>query len=238
MATSQSNSYNKTRDELIRSACELVGIAVKGEPLDPTVVSVAEGAFNNIVQSWKSYGLHLWKKGSASVTMVAGTAKYTLAPTLGAGTEKPMRLYSVDLTDSDGNQTPLTRLSHQEYNDLSNLTTAGNPVNFYFEPQRTTSVMYVWPVPNATTVADYTLNYTYQQPLQDHDVGTEDVDFPTEWYRALTYTLAYDLGFRYGIDLNTHQMLGIQAQDSLDLALSYDVEDTSLHIHPDTRGYC
>lgn len=237
MATSLTDDFSLTRDEIIRAAFETIGVAVTNEPLNPDDVQVGNIALNVLATSWKSIGLQLWKKGDASETLVASQAAYPLTPTLGSATEKPMRIYSMDITDSDGNQIPVNRLSHQEYNDLPNLTTTGTPISFYFEPSRTTSTVYLWPVPDATAAATYTLNYTYQQPIQDMSLGTQDVDFPNEWYRALILNLALDLAPKYGLDRLERIDIKRQAVEALDLARDYDVEDTSIFFKPEGYRY-
>lgn len=230
MATSLTDDFNLTRDQIIRAAFESIGVAVTNEPLDPDDVQVGNIALNALAMAWKGFGLHLWKRGRASLTLVAGTSSYALIPTLGSGTEKPMRLLSVDREDSNGDTISMTTLSLQEYEALPNKTTTGVPIDYYFEPSRTTSTMYVWPVPSATEAAEYTIEYVYQAPIQDMSVGTNDVDFPNEWYRALILNLAVDLAPKYGLEINARRMLELQAADALDLAKDYDVEDTSIFL--------
>ncbi len=236
MATSLTDDYSLTRDQIIRSAFETIGVASANEPLDPVDIATAKVSFNALAMSWKAHGLQLWKRGRASVTLVASTYSYELTPTLGSGTEKPMRLLEVNRKDTDGNEIDLTRMSLKEYESLPNKTTTGVPTNFYFEPSRLTSILFVWPAPSATEAAEYTIEYIYQAPIQDMNSGTEDVDFPNEWYRALILNLAVDLAPKYGLALAQQELLSIQAMDALDLAKDYDVEDTSWFIMPDMRG--
>lgn len=235
MATSLTASYNLSRDQIIRAAFESIGVAVTNEPLDPDDVEVAQVALNALAMSWKSYGLTLWKRGQASITpLVLGQASYSLAPTLGTGTEKPVKMVDVTYKNTaTGNETPMTRLSFAEYDRLPNKAQQGTPVQFYFEPQRTGSIMKIWPTADANAVSNLTIEYTYQQPIQDMTSGTEDVDFPNEWYRALILNLAIDLAPKFGLERDERVLLQTQAEDALQLALNFDVEDASLYIQAD-----
>ena len=237
MALSLTDDYNLTRDQIIRAAFETIGVAVSNEPLEAEDVAVGKVAFNALAMSWKNYGLMLWKRGTATITpLVLSQASYTLAPTLGTGSEKPMKMISVSYKDSDGNETPMTRLSYREYDDLPNKTQTGTPTQYYFEPQRTGSILKIWPTADANAVSNLTIEYTYQQPIQSMADGTDDVDFPSEWYRALILNLAVDLAPKYDYGIRERQLLEAQALDALDLAKNFDVEDASLYLSPD-EGY-
>jgi len=236
MTLSLTDNFNLTRDELIRAAFEDINVAVTNEPLDPDDIQVAQIALNVLVTSWKAHGLQLWKRGRASLTLVASDYDYDLTPTLGAGTEKPMRLLTVNRKYTDGTETDMNKLSLQEYENLPNKTTEGTPVNYYFEPGRLTSTLYVWPAPNATAATEYTIEYVYQQPLQDMDIGTEEIDFPNEWYQAVELALAHALDRKYRtLNHIDRGMLRKDAEKALQLALDYDNEDASLMIQPNNE---
>ena len=230
MATSSTDDYYLTRDQLIRSAFEIIGVAVANEPLSAEDNAVGVVALNAMCFSWMTYGLHLWKRGRSSVTLVANTYSYSLAPTLGSGTEKVMRILECNRVDSNNNTIDLNRLSLQEYENLPNPSSTGIPIHYYFEPTRTASTLYIWPAPDSTAAAEYTIDYVYQKPIED----MEDVDFPKEWYDAIITNLAYKLAPRYGIDINHLYLLRKDAQETLAMALSYDQEDTSIFIKPRT----
>ena len=115
MALSLTDDFNLSRDQIIRASFESIGIAVTNEPLDPDDIQVAKVALNALAMSWKAYGMVLWKRGVDSITPTEGTTSYTLAPTLGSGTEKPMKITTVNYKQtSSETEVPMTRLSHRE----------------------------------------------------------------------------------------------------------------------------
>lgn len=236
MALSQTASYSLTRDQIIRSAFEVVCEASANEPIEAEDLAVAGVILNALSLSWKAHGLQLWKRSSASLTLVAATSSYSLTPTLGSTTEKPMRVLFVNRKEtSSGIETPINKLSREEYEALPNKTETGTPVSYYFSPERTTSTMYLWLTPGTTEASDFTIEYVYTAPIQDMDVGTEEVDYPNEWYRALILNLAYDMSGRYGMDTAERRLLREDAEAALELAKDYDVEDTSIYFRPNSK---
>jgi len=243
MALSGTDDYSLSRDQIIRAAFENIGVAIANEPLEAEDVAVGALALNALSLSWKAHGLQLWKRGRYTISdtttpaLTASTNQYELGGTAGDFLIKPMRLIEVSRrTASDNNETDLNKLSLEEWEALPNKTTTGIPVSYYYEPQRLVGQLYLWPAPNATFASDYEIDIIYQAPIQDMDVGTEEVDYPNEWYRALIYALAVDLAPKYGLDRKERELLIVQANAALALAMSYDTEDVSSFFSPNNKG--
>lgn len=229
-------TYRNTRDTAIRMAYEEIGVAIEGESLEPEYINVAQRVLNTMLKAWQAYPIQLWKRKTYNLTLVAGTASYTL----GTGTvgEKVMRVLEVERKDTDSISVPLNPLSLNEYRALSNKTTTGTPVNYYFTPNVTDATITVWPVPDATAAAEYTIDITYIAPIDDVNAGTDNFDYPSEWEEAIVLNLAMRLSRRYGgLTPTERAYLKQDASDALDLALSYDTEDVSILIQPDLQGY-
>lgn len=77
MATSNSVNFSLARNELIREAYSLIGIAVDGEPLESDDIDKAARKLNIMLKAWMAYGIKLWKRNSQSLTLVAGQNSYT-----------------------------------------------------------------------------------------------------------------------------------------------------------------
>jgi len=235
MATSGSVDFSLNRNEIIQDAAEEIGIAIDGEALDAAVISVAKRVLNRMVKAWVAYGLNLWKRDTKSITLVASTNTYTLGPTgTVASSARPLRIINCERKDTDNITTPMTFMELSEYEDLSNKETTGTPVNFYYSPDLPDGTLKVWPTPDAAAAAEYTVEIIYHAPFEDFDASTDDPDFPQEWLEALVYGLALRLAPKYG-SLTPYEMNNLRkmAEDSLNLALSWDVEDGSVWLHPD-----
>ena len=78
MSVSNSSNFTVNRDELIRSAFEMVGVSVVGEDLDPGDVSKANITLNMMLKAFQQHGLQVWKRETVSIAFVESQASYTL----------------------------------------------------------------------------------------------------------------------------------------------------------------
>jgi hypothetical protein len=120
-------------------------------------------------------------------------------------------------------------LTRQEYNQLGNKTSSGVPVQLYYNPLLTYGEINVFPVPDATVAAAYTVKFVYQRPFEDFLISADNPDFPQEWLEALKYGLAVRLAPEYGLPVQERQLLGQEAKAAKDLALSYGTEEGSVY---------
>jgi len=77
MALSNSSNYTLNGTELITSAFELIGIASAGEPLEPEDSATALVTLNLMLKAL-SQKLNIWKRKTASITLVADQVTYTI----------------------------------------------------------------------------------------------------------------------------------------------------------------
>jgi hypothetical protein len=90
----------------------------------------------------------------------------------------------------------MTKISRQEYVNLSLKTSQGVPSLFYYDPQITNGVLYVW---QTASVVTSTLKMTVRTPVQDFVNTTDNPHFPVEWADALHYNLAARLAPVFGV---------------------------------------
>lgn len=127
---------------------------------------------------------------------------------------------------------PLIRLSRTDFFTLSDKDTSGIPVNFYYDPQLTNTVLHVWPTANATFAKNSTLQLLIKKPFDDMDNANDDFEFPQEWYEAIVYGLAERIAPMIGYPIPDRQLLKMEAGAYLDLALSFDHEQTDVTFVP------
>jgi len=123
---------------------------------------------------------------------------------------------------------PVIRLSRTDYYTLSDKDTEGTIVNFYYDPQLTDSVLYVWPTADSNFANNYTLELLIKKPFDDLDSATDDFEFPQEWYEAIVYGLAERIAPMIGYPIQDRQLLKVEARQYLDLALTFDHEHTNI----------
>ncbi len=129
---------------------------------------------------------------------------------------------------------PLIRLSRNDFFTLSDKNTEGTPVNFYYDPQLTSTILHVWPVAGDIFSKNSVLIANIKKPFDDMDTATDTLEFPQEWYEAIVYGLAERLAPMIGYPLPDRQVLKMEAREYLDLALSFDHEQTDVTFVIDT----
>lgn len=232
MATSGSYDYSQNRDDIIKRALRLLGVLAQGE--NPTTDQVTEAAIalNGLVKAWQADGMPLWSIKQLTVPLVADTREYTLS------TPKPLKIYQAWNHNTISNvDIPMRLITKEEYNRLGNKTSSGTPIQFYYNPQRDSGVLSIFPVPTATEVAQQEIELVYQAPFEDFDTSINTPDFPQEWYDAVTYGLATRLAPEYGVPAATRKLLWQEMTLIKQDALNFGLEEGSLFFGVERRGY-
>jgi hypothetical protein len=123
---------------------------------------------------------------------------------------------------------PLIRLSRTDFFTLSDKDTLGTPVNYYYDPQLTSSVLHVWPTAGNIFTSNSVFIANIKKPFDDLDNASDDFEFPQEWFEALVYGLAERIAPMIGYPLQDRQILKMESAQALDLALSFDHEQTDV----------
>lgn len=188
MATSASTDFNRTAADIVNKAMRLCGVKGQGSALSAAEMEDGLEALNLMLKTW-STNRRLSLLAEGTITPLLATASYALSA-------KALRVLSVRRRVS-GNDVPLIELSREEYYDLPTKAATGTPNSFYYDPQRTTGTVYLWPTPDAGFVANGSLRYTYRRVIEDIDAQGNDLDLPQEWFEAIAYNLADRLGDEY-----------------------------------------
>jgi hypothetical protein len=108
--------------------------------------------------------------------------------------ERPVELLTSLLRDSNGTDTPMTRMTVEVYEALPTKTQPGNtqdPTAFYFEPRRspTPHSRYYIDCAGAQDVTKYQ-HIVYLREAQNFDNPGDAPEFPQEWFGHLCWTLS------------------------------------------------
>lgn len=237
MATSGSTDFTLNRNQIIRQAYEIIGVAVDGEALNGDDIDVAQRALNVMIKAWMAHGLNLWLRDTQSIPLVQGQASYTLGPTGDVVMVRPKRILEMNRkTTSDGHEINMVPLSRNEYEFLPNKSTQGTPVQYNYNPTLTNGTLYVWPTATATEATNLTLEIVYETEVEDLDSSLDNVDFPPEWIEAIIYNLAVRLAPINSLDIKERSFLRAEAKEMLDLVLNFDTENESMFIQPNYRS--
>ena len=232
MTIASTYGFSVNRDSLITGALRLCGVIAQGDTPTATQVTEAAEALNYLVKSWQADGMPIWATTTYVVTPVAGTASYVLT---GA---KPLKILQAWNRQTSSNvDIPMRILTRQEYNILGNKSTTGNPIQLYFEPNRDTTTVYLFPTPDSSSAAANTIHIVAQRSYADFDAATDTPDFPQEWYEAVKYGLACRLAGDYGLNLQDRRQLLAEAKELKDNALMSSGESGSIYFGVETRNW-
>ena len=223
MATSGSVDFNLDARQIITEAFQTAKIIAAGETPSGDEMDDGERKLNLLLKTWSAKE-HLWIRTEGSQALTASTASYAIT---GA-----RRMLSVRRRTSSID-TPMNELAREEYYDLPTKSATGVPVSWYFDPQRATRTLYVWPTATTAIATSTVLHFTYLRVIEDIDDLANDADVPQEWFEALIYSLAARLAFAYGSD--TFQGLTAIAGGLVADLASQDQEPVSVYFQPGRR---
>lgn len=208
MATTDTDTVREICTDALREA----GIVAIDEESTADEIDVALRHLNRMLKAWQNRGYNLWTVTGMSETATT-SASYTLDPV------RPHSIVNVRWKNTSGSEIPMTQVTRDEYDSIPNKSSAGTPVQWYFDRQREAAELYVWPVPSAVTTE--TLEITYNREIED--MGLNDApDVPGEWYEAVLLNLALRLCNPFGVEPPT--MLPLLAGEALKNALADDRE--------------
>lgn len=232
MSTSGTYDYTITRDQLIYGALRLAGVIAQGETPSASQVSDAATTLNMLVKAWMADGMPLWAIRTVTITPVANQNTYTYnTPKL----LKPLQAWNRQTASQV--DIPMRMISRQEYNILGNKSTTGNPIQLFFNPDRDSTEIKLFPTPDSNAAAQNVIYIVAQVPYQDFNSATDTPDFPQEWYEAIKYGLAVRLAGEYNIDIETRRVLQQEAAAIKQEALSFGTEENSLYFQRDWRSW-
>lgn len=189
MATSGTYAFTLDIADLVEEAYELIGSEVR----TGYDYRTARRSIDMLLLEWQNRGLNLWTVESASQTLTAGQASYTLSA-------EKLDIIDALLRTNAGNASSQTdlymeRVSLNDYARQTNKLTQGRPTQFWVDHKDTAITVTVWPVPDSTTT--YTMFYYYMKRIEDSGVpGSNNIDVPVRYLPALTAGLAYKLAMK------------------------------------------
>ena len=140
---------------------------------------------------------------------------------------RPLKIVSVR-RENAGTETEVPIISRDEYFRLTQKSNSSTITQVYYDPSRSTGVLYVW---NPSDNVDDTLKFTYYRPIYDIDNVTNDADFPQEWTETLKYNLAVRIAPEFGVEPS--RIVLAMATDLYYKLLTWDNEDNSIYFQPE-----
>lgn len=241
--------FYPTATQVITDALRALAVVDPESTVAPSSTESTNGlrALNYLVTSWQALGLQVWCHKQVNYTLSLANS-YTIGPSGATITAaRPLKIVQAWLRDTstDPVDIPIDIISRDEYNLLSVKTSEGPPVKLFYDPEydrdasnngaNAKGKIYVWPQPDATVVTNYDLYIISQRPIQDFNATSDTLDFPQEWFNAIKWNLAYQLSFEYGTVVEKQDRIRKLAEDTLNLAMSWDTDQASIKFQPENR---
>ena len=194
MAVSNSTDFSLTASDLVERAYRKAGIFAEEEPMPATDLQNGLVEMNIMLKAWQADGVKYWLNTEGTLALVQSKGSYSFASG-GDFTTVPFDMMDMRIT-RNSNEIPMFELSREDYFAIPNKTTEGYPTQWFYDRQRDSGTLYVWPVPDTATG---TLNFTYLRTIMDMDESADNMDLPQEWYDAVIYNLAERLVIDNGL---------------------------------------
>ena len=221
MATSGTTAFNMDFTEIAEEAWERAGREMRsGYDL-----RTARRSMNLMTIEWQNRGLNLWTIDEGTVSLVSGTAQYSLPADTVDLLEQVIR------TGSGTTQQDLTinRISVSTYASIPNKTTTGRPIQFWIERLVDAPRINIWPVPDSN---DYTFKYWRMRRIEDAGSGVQTADMPFRFLPCLVAGLAYHIAMKVPELAQRVQMLKAAYEEEFDRAASEDRVKTNARFVP------
>ena len=164
MTTSGITSFMANRDTIVRRALRMVGAFTSTDAPRPEQTADAVTVLNLMLKAWSIEGL-LWLRQFVTITLVAGQNDYDLGPTGTPAIDRPLHIFACNRKATSGNEVPMISLTRTDWMAIPNKTSTGTPVQYYYDPQTVTGVLYVWPTPSTPTTDVLVLDVDRQLDL-------------------------------------------------------------------------
>lgn len=148
--------------------------------------------------------------------------------------QKPMRLLQARRR-SEGVDIPVEILARADWFSLATKTNSGTVTQIHYQPKLSTGLLYIWQ--QTDNVDDY-LRCTVEYPAEDFDSASDDCMYPSEWYEAIVYGLAWRLGTggKFGLTDQEVSNLKAIADEAFDKVNAFDQEYTYVDFVPNLDG--
>lgn len=231
-----SSPTDGTAGYIIFEAMFEAGKRSKGSNPSPEDYATWMNRLNNMRKMWCTQGLKLFTWQDYALVLSAGKNLYTFSPTGDVRIPLPKRvIQSYYLYNGeDGNQRPLTVLSWDEWNRLSNKNSPSEPNSYFVDRQSTVLNYWIWLTPDVFTSTQGTVHVVLQNEATQLSMLTDTTGFPPEWTLALIWGLADEKCT--GSPTDVQSRCKERAAYYREILENWDVEEASTSFQPDSRG--
>jgi len=169
------------RNDIIRDAAEDLGVIPVGQDVPYWFITKGHRKLNMILLSDQNIHKYLTQRTQRTVTTADGTTNYALNTAC-------IIPDNVLLTVS-GEDLPLSEMSWEEYQAVSNKTATGQPTSYAVDYSYDGAEIYLYPTPGTA----YTVKYTSHEEFTELDDSDDVIPLRGKCYEYLSLRLAVAL---------------------------------------------
>jgi len=137
-------------------------------------------------------------------TLTASTGSYTYGTSGDINSARPVTIVHAFIRDTNGDDTPLTEISEQLYDDIGDKDTESLPTKFFYNASYSKGTIYLYPVPDLST---YVLHLKVRKKIATLTALTDTISLPDEYIRYLKKSLVLDTASLYGYQPSREDIL-------------------------------
>lgn len=224
---------DNTPAAIIEDAMRDAGLLQEGQRPNSEQLAKYSRRLRDLIKVEQTQGIKLWLQTDIPVTLVVGTATYTMSPTGNVSMVKPLQVVDAYFSDSSQNRRPIFAISRQEYDMLSQVTQQGQVTQYFVDKQQSALVIKLWLVPDSVA-ATGTVHFVVRSSVTSFTSLTETMNFPDEWRMFLHWGLAAEICT--GQPVSIVERCEMKAAQYRTMLEDWDVEDADTRFEPELRG--
>lgn len=187
-----------TGRDLVTASLRLIGAVAPGESVAASEATDGLSALNRMLGGWSTEGLLIHAQTQDTLTLVPGTATYTMGTGGTFNTARPQQILQAVLRTSSGSSAtdyPLDLLTLDQWSAITQKSLEGShPRSLYDDGAYPLRSLTVYPKPTAA----HTLVIFSLKALSEVSTLDSSISLPPGYDRALIYNLALELSPEYG----------------------------------------
>lgn len=207
-----------TAREIIEAALRSLGVISEGNSMPVEVSNPAFETLKVLLSAWVNEGITIPAITEDTITLIAGTAAYTIGPTGGTVSTRPEIVEAAFVRDSSSNDWPVNVIGFREYAAIPNKTLTGRPDRLYYEPTYPNGTVRVCWTPDAAEA----LHIFGPKPLAEPAGIASSVVIPAPYNMAIKWNLALQMWPEFP-NPGVLEFIAAQAQESKYRVVSMNV---------------
>lgn len=187
---------------LIKGSLRLFGGIRRG--FTPRAEDMNEGleALNMLLGNLSAEKISLHYRTQESFSVAATAISFTIGSGGDFNTTRPLSVSDVYLRSSEGIDYPLSEMTQEQYNAISDKTVVGLPTSYWYRPEYPLGVITF----DSKVDTTYTVYLSSYKPLTQIATLTTTISLPDEYLGMLKYNLAPMLAPEYGKEVSQSVM--------------------------------